>query len=157
MMSEEQLVSTIKELTASFGTRRTNVAYCEDGIALPTKSGEVHWIAKSHMAEWQMTYKRLNVRQEVLKMKAWLEANPSKRKVNTHRFVVNWLNKADSLPGNPGETTARAAAGYRERIHAEAEQERAKPEASAEIARKAIAEAMRMLGKGHDAAKVEGA
>lgn len=33
------------------------------------------------------------VRAELMKMKAWLEANPARRKKNMERFIVNWLNR----------------------------------------------------------------
>jgi len=130
---------------------RINVAIPENGILLPTKDGSGHWVSNQEIREWQglAPYRRLDVMAEVTKMKLWLDANPSKRKSNTRRFVIAWLNKASNLPGNPGETTARAAAGHRERIQAEAQVERSKPVAAGEVARKALAEALAMLGQTH--------
>lgn len=31
--------------------------------------------------------------EEIAKMEVWYIANPSKRKKNVHRFMVNWLNR----------------------------------------------------------------
>jgi hypothetical protein len=129
-----------------------NMAHHPDyGVLLPTKDGQGHWVSNVQMKEWQglQPYRRLDVRGEVVKMQMWLEVNPEKRKINTRKFVVAWLNKASNLPGNPGETTARAAAGHRERVQAQAQEERSKPVAAGEVARKALTKALAMLGQSH--------
>lgn len=51
-------------------------------------------MAEWRILEWEQAYSPLNVRQEIVKMHEWLEANPRRRKKNYQRFVVNWLNKA---------------------------------------------------------------
>jgi len=54
---------------------------------------EFFHVAEWRLLEWEQTYAPLDVRNELLKMKMWLEANPRRRKKNYARFVVNWLNK----------------------------------------------------------------
>ena len=127
-----------------------NVATVIGGVPLPTKHGEVFWAHPSMINELQAThaYRNLDVRAELEKMGLWLHANPTKRKVDTKRFMINWLNRASSAPGKPGEASSRAVANYRDRIHVEAVVERAKPEATNEVAKRAIQEAMEILGKG---------
>jgi hypothetical protein len=41
--------------------------------------------------KWQEAYPALNVERELLKAGEWLIANPTKRKKNYRRFLVNWL------------------------------------------------------------------
>jgi len=50
-------------------------------------------------------YKHIDIEKELLKMDAWLLANPGRKK--TKRFVVNWLNKIDIpiAPQKPAEKT----------------------------------------------------
>jgi len=43
---------------------------------------------------FEAEYPILNVRQEIVKMQNWWEANPRRRKKNEYRFVVGWLNKS---------------------------------------------------------------
>ena len=39
-------------------------------------------------------YPYLSVMDELLKMDAWIESNPRKRKKNLPRFITGWLNRA---------------------------------------------------------------
>ena len=50
-------------------------------------------VAEWRLLEWEQTYYPLDVRNELLRMKAWLDANPRRRKKNYNRFIVNWLSK----------------------------------------------------------------
>lgn len=42
---------------------------------------------------WRGIYPDMDVDQELAKMEAWLDANPSRMKKNFKRFAVNWLNR----------------------------------------------------------------
>ena len=56
---------------------------------------EYFHIAEWRVKEWEQTYSPLDVRQEIEKMRLWLEANPRRaRKKNWARFIINWLGKA---------------------------------------------------------------
>ena len=43
---------------------------------------------------WKLAYPALDVEREIRKAHAWILANPKNRKSNWHRFLVNWLSKA---------------------------------------------------------------
>jgi hypothetical protein len=53
-------------------------------------------VAEWRIEEWERCYHPLNVRAEIVKMQQWWEANPARRKKNSLRFVVNWLNSSYS-------------------------------------------------------------
>ncbi len=111
-------------------------------IDLPQKDGTFYTIDKMMIDTWQRSsaYSALNVQAEVEKMADWLKANPSKRKINTHAFVVKWLSKAaENAPVN-------AHTAFRDRVQAAHREEMRKPCASEETARKALDEAFKILG-----------
>jgi hypothetical protein len=49
----------------------------------------------------QAAYPKINLTAEFAKIKAWLVSNPEKPKKNFQRFIVNWLNRSKT---NPGQT-----------------------------------------------------
>jgi len=48
---------------------------------------------------WKDAYPACDVRAELRKMKAWLLANPDKRKKNYKRFIINWLSRQQDRGG----------------------------------------------------------
>lgn len=60
------------------------------------KSGEYYPVYESQITEWEKTYQALDVVYQLKAMKAWLEANPVKRKTKAGmpRFINAWLNRA---------------------------------------------------------------
>lgn len=112
-------------------------------IRLPQKSEDDYIVDSIQIAGWERTYKGVNVRGELEKMREWLEANPKRRKSNTYAFVVNWLNKASESP----KAQVSGHTAYRERVQAEHHAEMAKPVAAKEVGRAAIREAFAILGK----------
>lgn len=56
--------------------------------------GEYH-VTTSQSAEWGRLFPAVDVRQELREMRAWLQANPKKRKTGSGipRFVTSWLSK----------------------------------------------------------------
>jgi len=68
---------------------------------LPTnKKDELFSIVKSDVELWIDTYQNVDVIQELKKIKAWLIANPTKRKTNTgmKRFINSWLSRQQDAP-----------------------------------------------------------
>jgi hypothetical protein len=51
-------------------------------------------VAEWQLLEWEQAYHPLNVQQELLKMKIWLDNNPRKRKKKYHSFATRWLSRA---------------------------------------------------------------
>ena len=61
-----------------------------------------NWQPKENdVIAWQRTYKKIDVRQELMAMESWLDANPKKRKTpqGIKSFVVRWLKKSDDQGG----------------------------------------------------------
>lgn len=61
-------------------------------------SGSHDWtLGEDQIGIWASQFPDLDVERELLKMQAWCEANPSRRKKPTgmKRFIVTWLCKAD--------------------------------------------------------------
>jgi len=61
-------------------------------LAMPCIGGETE-IRASIVDEWQQTYPTVDVPATLREMRAWVHANPERRKVNVHRFVINWLKR----------------------------------------------------------------
>lgn len=61
-------------------------------------------VHQSQVDSWTTAFPGVSVAQELRKMTAWLDANPTRRK--THRgiprFVVSWLERSQNRPGLPG-------------------------------------------------------
>ncbi|MDI9433662.1 MAG: hypothetical protein QM570_18260 [Planctomycetota bacterium] len=46
------------------------------------------------LAQWEQTYRDIDVPAEVAKAEQWARANPHRAKRNWQRFIVNWLGRA---------------------------------------------------------------
>lgn len=93
-------------------------------VGIRLNDGTVHEVAESKASTWQKLFPAVDVKQELNKMRAWSDANPSKRKTKrgVERFIVNWLSReqdkgrsrnapqgmhiANSLQGQQGELPA---------------------------------------------------
>ncbi len=62
-------------------------------------------ITKKDMAIWEEAYPAVDIKQELLKIKAWLVSNPEKKKKNYKRFINNWVVKVQDKGGNKKNTT----------------------------------------------------
>lgn len=62
-------------------------------ITLLLKTGNEYPISEEDIKGWQMTYKGVDVKQELLLMREWCKANPQKRKTESGilRFITSWL------------------------------------------------------------------
>jgi hypothetical protein len=72
-------------------------------VSLTLNDKTEHPISESDVNEWVGLYPGLDVPGELRKMKAWSDANPTKRKTRrgVRAFVVNWLNRSqDRSCGN---------------------------------------------------------
>jgi len=70
-----------------------------DDITLPTKSSLPYTVTQKYYEELQRDYPQINVLHNLKMMRNWLEVNPKKRKSNTTRFIINWLNRAKPSVG----------------------------------------------------------
>jgi hypothetical protein len=78
-------------------------------VILPSTSNADVAITEDHVAEFEAAYPAVDVRSELLKMRAWLIANPQNRKTpkGMLRFANNWLSRAqDRAPVRGGPAAA---------------------------------------------------
>jgi hypothetical protein len=59
-------------------------------------------ITEKDIEVWQEAYPACDIWYELKKMKAWLLANPKKRKKQYTRFINNWLSRAQDKGGSRG-------------------------------------------------------
>lgn len=64
---------------------------------------KVYVVTTSQRLEWEKTFPAVNVPQELRQMRAWIEANPTKRKTigGCPRFIVAWLSREQDKGGTP--------------------------------------------------------
>lgn len=88
------------ELEAS-STQNTNHALF---IELSLNDDSLFAISDSDVQEWSKLYPAVDIKQELRKMKGWLDANPTKRKTRrgVKRFVNNWLSRTQDQGGTRG-------------------------------------------------------
>ncbi len=62
---------------------------------LPLADGTEFDVDSSMVAEWSAAFPAVNVRQELARMRAWLNAAPNRRKTRrgVSRFIVGWLGR----------------------------------------------------------------
>ena len=93
----------------------------EPVVEIKLNDGSTHGVTESKVNTWKELFPAVDVKQELNKMRAWSDANPSKRKTKrgVERFIVNWLSReqdkgrsrnapqgmqiANSLQGQQGE------------------------------------------------------
>ena len=75
------------------------------------KDGTYYEPSDEEIIKWQRAYDKPDVHKELQAIANWTDANPSKRKVNGPRFVVNWLKRANDSGGSPFAKRATANDG----------------------------------------------
>ena len=68
---------------------------------LPCVSGEPYQVTEADIAEWLSSFPAVDVRQQLAAMRAWFNANPTRRKTRRgmRRFVVSWLDRRQNQGG----------------------------------------------------------
>lgn len=86
--------------------------------SLPLVDGSEHPIAESTVAEWSAAYPGVNVLQELRQMRAWLNANPTKRKTKrgVEKFAVGWLGREQDRGGKGGRPPAEGDGDWLRRV-----------------------------------------
>jgi len=67
-------------------------------FSLPLREGSEFIVTEEYIQELSQAFVNVDVKQELKKMRAWLEANPARRKTQRRikRFIVNWLSKCSN-------------------------------------------------------------
>jgi Helix-turn-helix domain len=79
-------------------------------ITLTLNTGAEYPIHEPQIAEWRTLFPAVNARQELRAIRAWLLANPKRRKTRNGilRFVTSWLSRTQDRGGN-GHATRQPA------------------------------------------------
>ena len=77
-------------------------------LTMMIDTGDEYEITESMLKEWQQLHPKVNVLEEMQKMKAWLYANPNKRKTKRgmKRFINSWLSSSKSYSENRSSNNA---------------------------------------------------
>ena len=78
-------------------------------IFLPLNDGTEYPVSKEQCYEWAGLYPAVDVIQQLRQMRAWLTANPRKKKTKSgiNRFIVTWLSKEQDRGGVYGKEESR--------------------------------------------------
>lgn len=81
----------------------------KSGILLPLNDKSLYDVPESKISMWEETYPAVDVKQELRKMAAWLDSNPTKRKTRRgiERFINNWLSRQQDRGGSSTGSTYR--------------------------------------------------
>lgn len=96
-----------KLCTESEADSMQNTNLCKNKfIDLVLNDGSLFEVFDSDVQEWSKIYPAVDIKQELRKMKGWLDANPTRRKTRrgVRRFVNNWLSRTQDQGGTPGYT-----------------------------------------------------
>lgn len=82
-------------------------------IFLPLNDGAEYPVSQEQCHEWAGLYPAVDVIQQLRQMRAWLIANPRKKKTKggINRFIVTWLSKEQDRGGVYGKEESRGQQG----------------------------------------------
>jgi len=94
-----------KENNNTICSERIFPAPTPSGILLPLVDKSFYDVPMEKIALWRETYPAVDVEQELRRMIAWLDSNPTKRKTRRgiERFINNWLARTQDSGGSKGE------------------------------------------------------
>lgn len=83
------------------------------GILLPLVDKSLYNVPMDKIALWRETYPAVDIEQELRRMIAWLDSNPTKRKTRRgiERFINNWLARTQDSGGSKGQKEVSEAVG----------------------------------------------
>lgn len=94
-------------------TKQTNDTKEEPVEVLPLLNGREYPVFQSDVEKWAPSYSGLDIEAELHRMKAWLNANPKKRKapMDVQRFITGWLTREwKEQKSKPAYTASRPSA-----------------------------------------------
>lgn len=74
----------------------------QSGIRIPLNDKSFYDVPEDKIVLWSDAYPAVKVRQELKRMIAWLESNPTKKKTRrgVERFINNWLSRTQDSGGS---------------------------------------------------------
>ncbi len=93
--------SIVKDSINTICSETEESAPNRSGILLPLNDKTFYNVPLDKISMWEETYPAVDVMQELKKMIAWLDANPTKRKTRRGicKFINNWLSKEQDRGG----------------------------------------------------------
>ena len=122
MQADDSKCSRIRESNSLFAIRDTGIenigtepqaASMPPVIFLPLNDGSEYPVSQEQCHEWAGLYPAVDVIQQLRQMRAWLIANPRKKKTKSgiNRFIVAWLSKEQDRGGVYGKEESRGQQG----------------------------------------------
>lgn len=122
MQADGSKCSRIRESNSLFAIRDTGIEYIGTEpqaasmppvIFLPLNDGTEYPVYQEQCHEWAGLYPAVDVIQQLRQMRAWLIANPRKKKTKSgiNRFIVTWLSKEQDRGGVYGKEESRGQQG----------------------------------------------
>nr|DAH49076.1 MAG TPA: replisome organizer [Caudoviricetes sp.] len=122
MQADDSKCSRIRESNSLFAIRDTGIenigtepqaASMPPVIFLPLNDGTEYPVSQEQCHEWAGLYPAVDVIQQLRQMRAWLIANPRKKKTKSgiNRFIVTWLSKEQDRGGVYGKEESRGQQG----------------------------------------------
>lgn len=104
---EEELNSITKDDTICSEPEKS--APYPSGILLPLVDKSFYDVPLDKIALWRETYPAVDIEQELRRMIAWLDSNPTKRKTRRgiERFINSWLARTQDGGGSKGQREMR--------------------------------------------------
>lgn len=83
-------------------------------IKLPLNDKTEFAVSEKMIREWTELYQAVDIKQELRKMKGWLDSNPSKKKTKSgiKRFITSWLSRAQDIGGSRKAIAEQTACGH---------------------------------------------
>lgn len=101
-------------------------------IRLPVTGGDDEPVLESELADWSHAFPAVDVRQHLRSMRAWLIANPTRKKTRrgVRRFIVSWLEREQNkgIAPPPHSKTPPQEDGFMQALRADLNRERARNE-----------------------------
>lgn len=107
---EQEISNTASSITCS---EPENSAPNPSGILLPLVDKSFYDAPREKIALWRETYPAVDIEQELRRMIAWLDSNPTKRKTRRgiERFINNWLARTQDSGGSKGQKGVNGSVG----------------------------------------------
>jgi hypothetical protein len=108
-VNQEQEQEQVQEQKQNSRGTADNVSNSQLSIGLPLKNEQEFKVEEQHIEEWQNLFPSIDTLAELRKMRAWLLANPKRRKTRTGimRFCFSWLSKRQDNLGKKSITASK--------------------------------------------------
>ena len=97
---EEEVLYTNANQEEAIASRATPKKPTKPAIQFDYAVSAWDGISDAQVSEWAGIYPALDIDRELGKAKEWVLANPTKRKHNWRRFLVNWFGRAQERGGD---------------------------------------------------------